>query len=207
MTADDTALAGLALTRSARARDAVVIERSLREPEAFAELFDRHADAIHRYLARRLGRDVAEDLLAETFAVAFARRRRYDLQRPEALPWLYGIATNLVNGHRRDEARRLHALARTPPPDALEPMADVVAAQVTAAAARAALHAALAVLPRRQRDVVLLSAWADLDYQQMSEALGVPVGTVRSRLHRARGRLRAAIGAEHLDDREGPWTR
>jgi RNA polymerase sigma-70 factor (ECF subfamily) len=207
MTANDTALAGLAVTRAARGRDAAVIERSLREPEAFAELFDRHADAIHRYVARRLGREVAEDLLAETFAVAFARRRRYDLVRPDALPWLYGIATNLVNGHRRDEARRFQALARTPPPDALEPMADVVTSQVTAAGARAALHAALARLPPRQRDVVLLSAWADLDYQQISEALGVPVGTVRSRLHRARSRLRIAIGADHVDGREEPWTR
>ena len=207
MTANDSALGGLALTRAAPARDAVVIERSLREPEAFAALFDRHADAIHVYVARRLGREAADDLLAETFAVAFARRRRYDLQRADALPWLYGIATNLVNGHRRTEARRLQALARTPPPDALEPMADVVAAQVTAAAARVALHAALARLPRRQRDVVLLSAWADLDYQQISDALGVPVGTVRSRLHRARNRLRAAIDANHLDDREEPWTR
>lgn len=93
------------------ADDATLIERSWREPERFAELFDRHAPAVHRYLARRLGEQVAADALAETFLAAFRRRERYDTARADALPWLYGIATNLVGQHRRDEARRHRLVA------------------------------------------------------------------------------------------------
>jgi RNA polymerase sigma-70 factor (ECF subfamily) len=170
--------------------NAEVIARSLREPEAFAEIFDRHAADLYRYIRRRLGDGVSDDVLAETFTVAFARRRRYDLARPDARPWLYGIATRLISGHRRTESRRLSALSRTPVPDGSEPMADRVAEELTARAARPELHAALAALPARQRDVVLLLAWAELDYQEIAEALHVPVGTVRSRLHRARVALR-----------------
>ncbi|MGW4499222.1 RNA polymerase sigma factor [Micromonospora sp. NPDC004336] len=85
--------------------DAEVIERSVREPESFAGIFDRHAPHIHRYLARRLGAGIADDLAAETFLVAFRRRERYDTAYPDARPWLYGIATNLVSQHRREEER------------------------------------------------------------------------------------------------------
>ena len=91
---------------SAAADDAAVIESSCREPERFAVLFDRHAPYIYRYLARRAGRQVADDLVAETFLAAFAKRDRYDLGHADARPWLYGIATNLVGQHRRDEARQ-----------------------------------------------------------------------------------------------------
>ena len=90
----------------AAADDAAVIESSWREPEQFATLFDRHAPHIYRYLARRAGRQVADDLVAETFLAAFAKRDRYDLGHPDARPWLYGIATNLVGQHRRDQARQ-----------------------------------------------------------------------------------------------------
>jgi RNA polymerase sigma factor (sigma-70 family) len=175
-----------------RATDAAVIERSLRDPDAFAALFDRHAAAIHRYAARRLGTEAADDLMAETFTVAFQRRDRYDLAHSDAMPWLYGIATNLIRGHRRAEARRWRALARQAPALAAEPEADRVAARVSAQAVRPQMLRALAGLPRRQRDVLLLYAWADLDYEAIARALGVPVGTVRSRLHRARGALREA---------------
>jgi RNA polymerase sigma-70 factor (ECF subfamily) len=178
-----------------RAADAAVIERSWTEPEAFAELFERHADDIHRYAARRLGAAVADDLLAETFVIAFQHRGRYDVARPDARPWLYGIATNLVGAHRRAEARRLRAMSRALRSDDDEPMADRIDARVSAQSARGALAGALAGLPARHRDVVLLLAWAELDYQQIADALGVPLGTVRSRLHRARNELQAAIAA------------
>ncbi|MFF1326859.1 RNA polymerase sigma factor, partial [Streptomyces chartreusis] len=92
--------------------DASVVERSWADPDVFAVLFDRYADDIHRYVARRLGTEVADDLMAETFVIAFQQRRRYDLARPQARPWLYGIVTNLVGQHRRAEARRLEALSR-----------------------------------------------------------------------------------------------
>ena len=183
----------MALACSPAPTDASLVERSWSEPEAFAGLFDRHAAAIHRYVARRLGAAVADDLLGETFAIAFAQRRRYDPSREDAAPWLYGIATNLVGGHRRAEARRLRALHRRPQDDALEPMADVVAARVTAQAQRREIAAALGRLPAAQRDVVLLHAWAGLDYAEIADALGIPVGTVRSRLSRARERLQRTI--------------
>ena len=93
--------------------DASLIARSLRAPECFGLLFDRHAPAVHRYIARRLGPDAADDLVAETFLVAFRKRGRYDAGQADARPWLYGIATRLVGQHRRDEVRFLRAIART----------------------------------------------------------------------------------------------
>ena len=174
--------------------DAAVIERSHRDPEAFAALFERHANDIHRYVARRLGGPVADDLLGETFARAFQHRTRFDLSQPDARPWLYGIATNLVSDHRRAEARRLRAMSRVAQhPADVQPEADRSDARVSAQSSRAGLARALAELPGRQRDVVLLHAWAELDYEQIAAALDIPVGTVRSRLHRARGTLRDAL--------------
>ncbi|MEU9359664.1 RNA polymerase sigma factor [Streptomyces sp. NPDC048301] len=177
--------------------DASVVRRSLTDPDAFAALFDRYADDIHGYAARRLGTEAADDLMAETFVIAFQRRRGYDLSKPHARPWLYGIVTNLVRGHRRAEARRLRALARAayaPSGGEGEALEDRVAARVSAEGIRAELAGALAALPARYRDVLLVVAWGDLDYAEAAEALSVPVGTVRSRLHRARKKLREALG-------------
>ncbi|MFF0015765.1 RNA polymerase sigma factor [Streptomyces sp. NPDC005374] len=184
--------------RTGQDRDASVIERSWDEPEAFAVLFDRHADSVHRYAARRLGAEAAEDVMAETFTTAFQQRFRYNTDSADARPWLFGIATNLIGRHRRAEARRLKAFARLPAtaPGAQgeETVADRVAARVSAEAVRSELAGALARLPARHRDVLLLVAWADLGYEEVAAALGVPVGTVRSRLHRARRKLREALG-------------
>lgn len=159
--------------------DADAIRRSLDEPAAFGAVFDRHFGAVHAFAQRRVGVTLAEEVAAEAFARAFAARKRYDLTQPNALPWLLGIATNLLRRHWRTEKRRLTAYAK-------------VAAQhvdgVDAATAEEAI-AAVARLPRRQREVVLLHVWADLSYEQIARALDIPVGTVRSRLHRARGAL------------------
>ena len=177
----------------AAAGDAAVIESSRREPERFAVLFDRHAPHIYRYLARRAGRQAADDLVAETFLAAFAKRDRYDLAHPDARPWLYGIATNLVGQHHRDEARqdriRQAAVAEPEVPG----HAERVAADVTARAVRAVLEWALAALSAGDRDVLLLIAWEQLTYQEVAQALGIPVGTVQSRLHRARTKVRQVL--------------
>ena len=175
------------------ADDAAVIESSWLEPERFAVLFDRHAPHIHRYLARRAGRQVADDLVAETFLTAFAKRDRYDLGYSDARPWLYGIATNLVGQHHRDEARQYRIMQRAVAEPEVPDHADRVAAGVTAQATRALLEAALAALPAGDRDVLLLIAWEQLTYQEVSRALAIPAGTVRSRLHRARTKVRQAL--------------
>ncbi|QKW34234.1 sigma-70 family RNA polymerase sigma factor [Actinomadura sp. NAK00032] len=173
--------------------DAGLIERSLREPEVFATLYDRHAPAVHRYVRRRLGDQAADDVVAETFLAAFRRRARYDPARPDALPWLYGIAANLVGKHRRSETRMLRALARTGTDPVTDPM-EGADARVSASASSRELAGALAGLSARDRDVLLLVAWADLSYQQVAEALSIPLGTVRSRLNRARRKVREALG-------------
>ena len=177
----------------AAADDAAVIESSWREPERFAVLFDRHAPHIYRYLARRAGPQVADDLVAETFLAAFAKRDRYDLRYSDARPWLYGIATNLAGQHRRDEARQFRIRQAAVADPEVPGHAERVAADVTAQATRALLGRALATLTAGDRDVLLLIAWEQLTYQEVSRALAIPVGTVRSRLHRARTKVRQAL--------------
>ncbi|MEV4892686.1 RNA polymerase sigma factor [Nonomuraea sp. NPDC059023] len=174
--------------------DAELIQRSRRDPAAFAALFDRHAPALHRYVTRRLGDSLADDVVAETFLTAFRRRARYDVSHPEARPWLYGIAANLIGKHRRKEQRFYQALARTGVDEVAESYADRVEARVSASAAQRDLAGALAVLSPEDREVLLMIAWADLSYEEVALALGIPIGTVRSRLHRARKKTRAALG-------------
>jgi RNA polymerase sigma-70 factor (ECF subfamily) len=165
------------------------------DQSAFRALYERHVAAIHRYIAGRLGPDAADDLTAEVFATAYQRRDRYARERADARPWLYGIATNLMRRQRRAEARRLRALAaaaaqsdpdHVPGPDAachgdgIEP----------------ALHAALAGLGVRDREVLLLAALGDLRPGELHLALGVSPGAARVRLNRARSRLRARLDKE-----------
>ncbi|MEV0661849.1 RNA polymerase sigma factor [Actinomadura luteofluorescens] len=179
--------------------DASLIAASGTEPERFADLFRRHATEIMRYVTRRLGRDAAEDIVAETFLVAFDRRHRYDAARPDARPWLYGIATNLIRRHRRAEVRGLRALARSGIDPVTEPFTDAVENRVQAGARSRALARAIAGLPAAQREVLLLVTWAGLTYDEVAEALGVPAGTVRSRMNRIRRKLREALTEENHD--------
>jgi RNA polymerase sigma factor (sigma-70 family) len=174
--------------------DAMVIGQSLAEPERFAVIFERYFSQIHRYLARRVGPRIADDLAAEVFVVAFAQRQRYDMARDCARPWLYGIATNLAGTHRRQEQRRYRALARVDARLASPGHEDLVTDRVSASAAGLALAAALAGLNRGDRDVLLLVALADLSYAEVAESLGIPYGTVCSRLSRARRQLRESLG-------------
>lgn len=171
--------------------------RTASDPAEFAQLFDRYAVKIHRYVARRLGSTEADDLLGQTFLIAFERRHRYSGTADGALPWLYGIATNLVHRRRRDEVRQYRAYARSEPAGLDQhgdPLATEVAARVDAASASRLLNGVLAGLRQVERDVLLLYAWEDLSYAEIAEALGLPIGTVRSRLHRARRALRSALG-------------
>jgi RNA polymerase sigma factor (sigma-70 family) len=184
----------------AQPSDGDLIVRSVTEPECFATLFDRHAAAVHRYLGRRVG-ELADDLLSETFLVAFRRRSAYRRERLDVRPWLIGIATNLVHGHARSERRRYRALARAaaePAVHAADP-ADS-ADRLTAQGLRGPLASALAALKPRDRDVLVLFAWGQLSYEEIAAVLDIPVGTVRSRLNRARRQTRAALPSDSLDE-------
>ncbi len=163
---------------------------------AFGTLYDRHAVQLFRYAQRRLGADTARDVVAETFLAAFAARGRYDLSRPDARPWLFGILTREIAQHHRRESARLRALARCAPEPPVDGPADRVADEVTARAVREPLLAALAGLNAGERDVLLLFAWGELSYDEIAAALGIAGGTVRSRLHRARTKVRAALGSD-----------
>jgi RNA polymerase sigma-70 factor (ECF subfamily) len=180
--------------------DADVIAASLAEPAVFGGLFDRHATVLFRYLVRRVGVDDAELLLGDVFRVAFEKRNSYDCARPNARPWLYGIATNLLAHHRRREARRIAATARLlatqRPPD--DP-SDRIVARLDAADLWPHVAEAVGRLPEGERDVLLLYVWEELSYDEIATALDIRVGTVRSRLNRAREglrELRTAIGRE-----------
>lgn len=178
--------------------DAAIVARSRTDPERFGELYDRYADDVHRYLSRRIGAALADDLTAETFLAAFRSRHRYDPAAERALPWLYGIATNLLRRHARTERTQYRAWERTgADPTVAENHADAVVAGVAAEATVRQLAGALARLTARERDVVLLVVWESLTYEETAAALGVPVGTVRSRLNRARRRLRDALGGSN----------
>jgi RNA polymerase sigma factor (sigma-70 family) len=178
--------------------DAAVVERSIADPQAFAVLFDRHFDQIHGYLTQRVGRDRADDLAATTFTVAFERRATFRGQ-DNVRAWLFGIATNLLRNEWRAEQRAISALAQ------LTAAADP--AEAGARAHRDEVLQALARLDPDQREVVLLHAWEGLSYEEIAAAIGVPIGTVRSRLARARQRLRQLLADEREDLRQGEVSR
>lgn len=173
--------------------DAECLARSLNEPTAFELIFDRHFGAVHRYLHRRAGRDLADELAAETFALAFARRETCRASG-SVLPWLYGIATNLLHRHRRAERRQLHALSRTRV-DRWAAYEDEANARADASSLDGRLASALAAMRPRERDALLLYALADLSYEEIGLALDVPVGTVRTWLHRARATAQRQLAA------------
>jgi RNA polymerase sigma factor (sigma-70 family) len=171
-------------------------------PDAAAELgrqFDLHGRRILLYLARRTDLQTAEDLLSETFVTALVRWDTFDPDGREPLPWLFGIATNLLHRHWRSERRALRAMSRMAEPDAV---ADRAGDRVDVQRAVRTVIDELDRMRPAVRDTVLLHAWAELTYEQIAVATGVPVGTVRSRLNRARTALRAVPGA--TDPLNGP---
>jgi RNA polymerase sigma-70 factor (ECF subfamily) len=183
--------------------DAAVLHASLEDPELFAVVYDRYAEQLFQYAQRRLGPDAAQDVVAETFLAAFRRRARYDDARPEARPWLFGILVKEIARHHRAERAYLKAVTRAPREVADDGPADRVAEEVTAWASRACVAAALLGLSARERELLLLIAWSELSYEEAAQVLGVPIGTVRSRLSRARQKLRRRLGAATGTDLHG----
>jgi RNA polymerase sigma-70 factor (ECF subfamily) len=172
--------------------------------DALAILFRRHADVIYNYCFRRLGDwGAAEDMVSIVFLEAW-RRRDAEVRPGKVLPWLYGIATNVVRNRRRSERRYAAALRRVPPDLPVPDPADDVAARADTEHRMKQMLARVAELPRREQEVLALCVWSELGYEDAALALGVPVGTVRSRLSRARSHLReleARAGHEHDRDR------
>src|SRR5256885_143801 len=166
--------------------------RSGARPGACGPIGDRHAATVLRFLGRRAGAEVAEGLVGELFRIAFERRKTFDTSRASALPWLYGIGSNLLMKHRRGEARRLRAGGRIAAADqAVDRRASAAARDAHLLFPRVA--AAIESLPDGEREALLLFAWEELSYQSVAEALELPIGTVRSRLNRARARLRELL--------------
>ena len=176
--------------------DAALLAASVQDPGRFSGLYERHLVPIAAYLARRVGPELAEDLAAEVFVGAFRARARYRPDHDSALPWLFGIAGNLIADNRRAERRRLALLVRLATErealDADRSRGDLAQDHLEGAVS-AELVRQLRRLAAADRDALLLTVWGELSYEEAAVALGVPVGTVRSRIFRARRRLAAAI--------------
>ena len=185
--------------------DGALMMQAVTSPASFLGIYERHASTLYRFFVRRVGADVGEDLLGELFRIAFERRAAFDPSRENALPWLYGIAANLVRHHRRSEARRLRAVARIKDQRPATPATSPVGA-LESKEALDQLADVLVDLPDGERDVLLLVAFEELSYDATASALGIPVGTVRSRLNRARSRMRELL-ADRGQDARDPSTR
>lgn len=175
--------------------DAQVLDLARTQPEAFAVIFDRHFDTIHRYLSRRLGRDGGDELAGEVLRIAFEQRDGFDPSWSSARPYLYGIAANLVRAERRREHSRLRLAERVAGlapvgPDAID---DRVSESVLAASNLARVGPALDHLAAGDRDALILFAVENLSYADVATVLEIPVGTVRSRINRARALLRELL--------------
>lgn len=161
--------------------------------EAFGVLFDRHREPARAYCARRTGSlDAADDLVSVVFLEAWRGRHAIELVHDSALPWLYGIAGNTVRQQSRTALRHRRLLARIPREDPEPDHADQVSARLDDQRHLAEVGAALRTLRRRDQEVLLLCLWQGMDTSSAAVALGVPTGTVKSRLSRARARLAAA---------------
>jgi RNA polymerase sigma-70 factor (ECF subfamily) len=173
--------------------DAEIFRESVDDPEHFVEIFERYYNPLLRYARQRIGHDIGEEIAERTILIAFERRATYDKRYPSAKGWLYGIATNLIKHHLRDERTHLSALGRLPTDPDLEDIVD--ADKLDAERDRPALVEALDLLSAGDREAFLLSVLADLTYPEIALAMDIPTGTVRSRIHRARLQLREQLGS------------
>lgn len=185
-------------------RDADLIRGSVDEPQLFEPVFERHYDPVRRYVQRRVGEAVGEELAARTFLVAFERRSTFRADAESARGWLLGIATNLIRHHIRDEQTHLRILSALPP-DRRERAPDDEG-RLEALGVWPTIADVLRTLPAGDRDAFLLAALEELPYAEIAVALAIPVGTVRSRIHRVRNALRERlreVGAIAGDDERG----
>jgi RNA polymerase sigma-70 factor (ECF subfamily) len=175
-------------------------EQRIADSRAFEAAFREHFPPVYRFVARRVGPALAEDLAAETFATAYRRRGMFDPAKGSLRSWLYGIAANLLRNHWRAEQHLLMLDARLLPEAGVDAAgADEIDQRVTAALLAPRLAAALGQLTRDQREVLLLFAWGELSHEEIAAALQIAPGTARSRLSRARATLREHLGGFDFD--------
>jgi len=182
------------LARAPRTPSGTEASTTTISPEQFVAFHEQHVDGIYSYVARRLGRDLAEDITAETFAAAWAGLESFDATKGSFASWLYGIASNQISRHHRQEERRWRAYART----GVDPLSDFGAGRsdeqglverLAAAEDWPRVADALASLNADDRSMLLLSVWQELPYQDIAAIFDLPVGTVKSRLSRTRQKL------------------
>lgn len=188
---------------SSRARSDLEASTTTISPQQFVEYHEQHVDGIYAYVARRLGRDLAEDITAETFTAAWAGRDLFDPTKGPFGAWLFGIASNQISRHHRTEERRWRAYART----GVDPLADVdsgrsdeqgLVERLAAESDWPRVAGALAALSVDDRSMLLLSVWHDLSYPDIAQIFDLPLGTVKSRLSRARKKLFAHPDVTHV---------
>ncbi|WP_285547925.1 RNA polymerase sigma factor [Streptomyces lavendulae] len=166
-------------------------------PQLFADIYDEHAHAVFAHAVRMTGdRAGAEDIVSLTFLEAWRLRETLDGVTGRRA-WLFGVATNVIRNTRRAARRHREAMTRLPPPEAAPDVAEAVVSRLADSAEAAAALAVLGRLRRADREVLLLHVWSGLTHEEVARACGVPAGTVRSRLSRARARLRVLVTA-HL---------
>lgn len=171
------------------------------DPADFTDAFREHFEAVYRFIRRRVGPELAEDLAADTFATAYRRRAAYQPGLGTLRSWLYGIATNVLRNHWRAERRLLELEAQLTAGTGLSACSEAADDRAMGSLLAPRLAAALISLTREQREVLLLCAWAELSHEEIAAALRIAPGTVRSRLSRARAALREQLGQGGLD----PW--
>ncbi|HUZ41248.1 MAG TPA: RNA polymerase sigma factor [Acidimicrobiales bacterium] len=174
-------------------------EEAIVDPLAFERGFEENFSSIHRFIARRVGTALADDLAAETFAIAFRRRTSFDAERGSLRSWLYGIAINLIRNHWRAEQHLLHLDARLRVEAEYHEDPSLSDERLSASLLAPRIATALASLNGEQREVILLHAWAELRHDEIAFALGIAPGTVRSRLSRARASMADQLGSFDFD--------
>jgi len=180
-------------------RQAAAADGRIVDPADFEAAFRQHFPPVYRFIARRVGSALADDLAAETFAMAYRRRASFDPGRGSLRSWLYGIAANLVRNQWRAEQHLLALDARLIPDVDTSDGSEAADRRVIAALLAPRLAASLGQINSDQREVLLLHAWAELSHEEIAAALDIAPGTVRSRLSRARAALREQLGDFDFD--------
>ncbi|MEU0782961.1 sigma-70 family RNA polymerase sigma factor [Streptomyces sp. NPDC006173] len=184
--------------------DEDLLVRAAREPAAFEPLVDRHSVALHGYLVRRAP-TAADDLLSEVWLQAYATRHTYDVARGSARGWLFGVARNVLARHWQTVSRATGASQPASEVSEGDPW-QAVDQRLDAAAMGPELRVGLARLPEAERELLLLVAWEQLTPTEAAVVVGIPAGTARSRLHRARTRLRVALSGTTLTNLTGDFA-